>query len=93
MISKKIKELIRIIIDDKSNKMDFVMYDNNNYIETNYEGLYLVIANRKIIVKTKYKEYVYKDIFNEKEYKNILKRSRKIDINKLAITCSKLGLL
>lgn len=93
MISKKIKELIRIIIDDKSNKMDFAMYDNDNCIETNYEGLYLVIANRKLIVKTKYKEYVYKNIFTEKEYKNILKRSRKIDINKLAITCSKLGLL
>ena len=93
MISKKIKELIRIIIDDKPNKMDFVMYDNDNYIETNYEGLYLVIANRKLIVKTKYKEYVYKNIFTEKEYKNIIKRSRKIDMNKLAITCSKLGLL
>ena len=88
MISKKIKELIRIIIDDKSNKMDFVRYDNDNY-----EELYLVIANRKLIVKTKYKEYVYKNIFTEKEYKNILKRSRKIDMDKLTSTCSKLGLL
>lgn len=90
MNKKQLEELKTKILNDTDNKMDFVMYDNPNYIETIYEGSVLILANNTFIVETNKKEYVYKGIFTEDEYNTILKRSRKVDMDEIAEICDNL---
>ena len=90
MNKKQLEELKTKILNDTDNKMDFVMYDNPNYIETIYEGSVLILANNIFIVETNKKEYVYKGVFTEDEYNTILKRSRKVDMDEIAEICNNL---
>jgi hypothetical protein len=90
MNKKQLEELKTKILNDTDNKMDFVMYDNPNYIETIYEGSVLILANNTFIVETNKKEYVYKGVFTEDEYNTILKRSRKVDMDEIAEICDNL---